>query len=236
MPLLTFPITDTMTKMVLLLLLVTACAASPQSLSGKMFIFPQETNTAYVKLTTSIQDLSAVTVCFRSFTELKRDHSLFSMSLPSADNAFLIFKKAQRDLFHFAVQNELVQPESQDYKLNMWQSICGTWDSSSGLTQMWLNGNPSSFRYTTSGNNINGPISIILGQEQDSYSGGFDATQSLVGMMTDVHMWDYTLSPCDIQGFMEEKHFPEGNVFNWNSAEFQIEGRVLIKDKQQFCQ
>ena len=34
-------------------------------LSGKMFTFPQETNTAHVRLTASGQDYSALTVCHR---------------------------------------------------------------------------------------------------------------------------------------------------------------------------
>lgn len=34
-------------------------------LSGKMFTFPQETNTAYVRLTPAITDFTSVTVCHR---------------------------------------------------------------------------------------------------------------------------------------------------------------------------
>lgn len=37
----------------------------PTDLSGKMFTFPLETNTAHVRLNTAKQDFGAVTVCHR---------------------------------------------------------------------------------------------------------------------------------------------------------------------------
>ena len=41
-------------------------------------------------------------------------------------------------------------------------------------------------------------------QEQDSHGGGFDINQSFVDMMSDVHMWDSTLSPCEIQSYLDD--------------------------------
>ncbi|KAK5608442.1 hypothetical protein CRENBAI_025371 [Crenichthys baileyi] len=84
--------------------------------------------------------------------------------------------------------------EGLDLKLNKWHSICATWDSTSGVVQLWLDGEPSNRKFASSGSNINGPIIVALGQDQDTHGGGFDAKQSFVGMMSDVHMWDYKLS------------------------------------------
>ena len=50
----------------------------------------------------------------------------------------------------------------QDYKLNMWHPICATWDSASGLVQLWFDGKPS-IRKFIGGSNITRPI-VILGQ------------------------------------------------------------------------
>ncbi|XP_042279593.1 C-reactive protein-like [Thunnus maccoyii] len=201
-------------------------------LSGKMFTFPQETNTAHVRLTTSRQVLSAVTVCLRSFTDLRRTHSLFSLATPSAFNDFLIFKRSANHEIELYGRDHLVVFGEQDYKLNMWHSICSTWDSASGLGQLWLDGKPSSRKFTRSGSNINGPIIIVLGQEQDSHGGAFDINQSFVGMLSDLHMWDYVISPCEIQKYVDDLNFTPGNVLNWNQLWFQTIGRVLIEDKQ----
>ncbi|XP_037640545.1 serum amyloid P-component-like isoform X2 [Sebastes umbrosus] len=219
----------------LLLVMLTACAAIPQDLSGKMFTFPQQTNTAHVRLTTSRQVLRAVTVCLRSFTDLRRVHSLFSMATPSVANDFLIFKDGANDEIDLWIKNNHVDIRGQDYKLNTWHSICTTWDSASGLVQLWLDGKPSSRKFISSGSSISGPIIIVLGQEQDSHGGGFDINQSFVGMMSDVHLWDYTLSSCEIQSYSDRLKFPPGNVLNWSALSFQTIGRVLIEDKQRNC-
>ncbi|XP_062278271.1 C-reactive protein-like isoform X2 [Scomber scombrus] len=223
-------------KFFLLLVTLTACAATPQDLTGKMFTFPQQTNSAHVRLTTSRQDFSAVTVCHRSFTDLKRDHILFSMSTLSFSNDFLIFWDNTNKEIEPHIRDRKVEYGGRDYKLNMWHSICFTWDSGSGLVQMWFDGQPSVRKFIISGTNITGPSIIILGQEQDSHGGGFDIKQSFIGMMSDVHMWNYILSPCEIQKYVDELSFTPGNVLNWGALEFQIRDRVLIENKQMTCQ
>ncbi|XP_044063284.1 C-reactive protein-like [Siniperca chuatsi] len=222
-------------KFLLLLLMLTACAASPQDLSGKMFTFPLQTNTAHVRLETSREDFSTVTVCHRSFTDLKRDHILFSLATPSNTNGFLIFWDETNKEIEPHIRDKKSEFRGWDYKPNMWHSVCTTWDSVSGLVQLWLDGQPSIRKFISSGSTISGPTIIILGQEQDSHGGGFDLKQSFVGMMSDVHMWDYILSPCEIHSYMDDLNFTPGNVLNWRALEFQIIERVLIEDKLMTC-
>ncbi|XP_033983390.1 C-reactive protein-like [Trematomus bernacchii] len=218
----------------LVLLMLASCAASPQDLSGKMFTFPQQTNTARVTLTTSTVSFNAATVCHRSFTDLKRDHILFSMATRANSNAFLVFWDSTNKEMEPHIKDQKTEYGGCDYKLGMWHSICSTWDSATGLVQLWCDGRPSSRKYITSGP-ISGSTITILGQEQDSHGGGFDSKQSFVGMMSDVHMWDYTLSACEIQSYVDELSFTHGNVLNWSALDFQITGRVLTEDKQMTC-
>ncbi|XP_072300176.1 serum amyloid P-component-like [Eucyclogobius newberryi] len=203
--------------------------ASPQDLSGKMITFPLETNSAHVKITTSTQKLGAATVCLRFFTDLTRDFGLFSMATPSHDNCLLIFKKQQSDEFQVFVKDSLAVFNGQDYKTNTWQSVCTTWDSATGLTQMWLNGAPSSRKFTST-TPINGPIIIVLGQEQDSHGGNFDAKQSYVGMISDLHMWNDALSPDQIYNYTHNLNVAHGNILKWESLEFQKSDRIIIED------
>ncbi len=72
-------------------------------------------------------------------------------------------------------------------------------------------------------------------QDQDSHGGGFAIGDSFAGMMSDVHMWDYTLSPCEIQNYTNDLSFTPGNVLNWGALSFQTTGRVLIENKQNAC-
>uniref|UniRef100_A0A3P9Q545 Pentraxin family member n=1 Tax=Poecilia reticulata TaxID=8081 RepID=A0A3P9Q545_POERE len=215
-------------QMLLLLLLVASCAATPQKTIRKTLIKPTQH-----RLTTSRQDFSAVTVCFRFFTDLSREYASFSLALPSFYSGFVFYKTLNS--LAMCVRDTCPNFEGLDFKLNKWHSVWGTWDAASGLAQLWLNGEPSS-RKLTSKSNINGPITITLGQDQDSHGGGFEAKQSFVGMMSDLHMWDYKLSPCEIQKYVNDFGYAKGNVLNWNSLEFQIIGTVLVENKLKTCQ
>ncbi|XP_068613183.1 serum amyloid P-component-like [Brachionichthys hirsutus] len=222
-------------KVLAVLVLVTACSAVTQDLSGKMFTFPQQTSTTNVRLTAKIQEFSTLTVCHRSFTDVRRDHSLFSMSASSIPNAVLIFWDEANKEMESHIRDIRGEYHGLDYKPNMWHSICTTWDSSTGLMQMWFNGQSLIRKYTSSGSVIRGSSIIVLGQEQDSHGGGFDMKQCFVGMMSDVHMWNYVLSPCEIHNYMDDRSFVPGNALNWKALDFQITGRVLIEDKITIC-
>lgn len=53
-------------------------------------------------------------------------------------------------------------------------------------------------------------------------------------MISDVHMWDYTLSSRELCTYPDVPWWDgngNGNVLNWNALDFQITGRVLIEDK-----
>lgn len=145
-----------------------------------------------------------------------------------------------------------------DYNVNRWHSFCLTWDSVSGVAQLWLDGKHTTRKYVSSGSHISGTIVIILGQvqcctfryfnsyvhssrpngavelshlqEQDSLGGAFDAKQSFVGMLSDVHMWNQTIPRQEITNYMENRYFNSGNVLNWSDLEFRVTGRVLVEE------
>ena len=101
---------------------------------------------------------------YRSFTDLDRSHILFSLSTPSAANDFLVFK-ASSTAIHLYARNKKTIVEPGDYKLNTWHSICSTWDSTSGLVQLWFDGQPLIRKFISSGTrNIQGHAIIFLGQ------------------------------------------------------------------------
>ncbi|XP_031435206.1 mucosal pentraxin-like [Clupea harengus] len=212
-------------------ILFTACCAVPQDLSGKMFTFPVESNTAHVTLLPSRVNFTSVTVCLRYLTDLTRNYALFSMASSGSDNDFLIFKTANKGHFQVLTRGQTSGFRGLPDEPNTWYSSCSTWDSNSGLAQVWINGNPSTRKVGFKGN-LDGAPSIVLGQDQDSVGGGFDAGQSFVGMITDVHMWDYALSACELQRFTSDLNFTPGDVINWRALEFTITGDVVVEDNQ----
>ncbi|XP_062376365.1 C-reactive protein-like [Sardina pilchardus] len=224
-----------MERLFVVSILFTACCAVPQDLSGKMFTFPVESNVTRARLLPSGNNFTSATVCLRFFTDLTRSYSLFSTASTIQNNDFLIFKPASKGSFHVLTRGQSSNFYDLPDERNTWNSICSTWDSNSGLVQVSLNGNPSTRKIGFKGN-LDGELSIVLGQEQDSVDGGFDAKQSFVGMITDVHMWDYVLSDSEIQQFAKDLNFTPGNVINWRALDFTIVGDVVIEDSPNSCQ
>ncbi|KAK7925844.1 hypothetical protein WMY93_008154 [Mugilogobius chulae] len=212
-------------------LLSVAATTLCRDMSREMFTFPQQTNTAHVKMSPSRTTFRALTVCHRSFTDLTRDHGLFSLSTPKGHNSFLTFWNAKNKQMEIYILQGAVPFPSLDYAPNKWHSICATFDSRSGVAQLWFDGKPLVRKYIKNTPIIGRPI-ITLGQEQDTYGGGFDVNQSFVGMMTDVHMWSYVLSPHQIRRYMRRHRHTPGNVVNWDALSFTTSGRVLIERKQ----
>ncbi|XP_040203122.1 C-reactive protein-like [Rana temporaria] len=196
----------------------------PQHLQSKVFVFPKETDTDHVILRSTItRPLQEITVCLHSYTDLSRPYTLFSLATPGKDNAFVIDFQPP-NICSVSINQELTSFRTDSESL-AWRHICVTWDSNTGVVQLWVNGKLYPRRGSMKGSSIAAETSIVLGQEQDSFGGKFDEKQSLVGEISDVHMWDYVLTPEDISG----RH--KGNVINWLSLYCEIKGEVHIQPK-----
>lgn len=154
------------------------------------------------------------------------------MATPSHNNAFLIFKLNSVDHIRIEVEDTKSDFLSLSFPPNTWHSMCATWHSDNGLVQLWVDGKATIKRFIRTGTITGEPITI-LGQEQDSYGKGFDAAQSFIGLMTDVHMWDYVLSTSELKRYMDHVHFTAGNVFNWRALEYTITGQVLVEEQSE---
>ncbi|KAM4662740.1 C-reactive protein-like isoform 2-T3 [Discoglossus pictus] len=200
-----------------------------EDMEGKAFLFPKESSSSYVRLMPEKNGpFDALTVCLRSYTELTRSYSLFSLNTPSRDNDFLLFpyphptnklsvSVASKDLFFNLTKENILE----------WKSICVSWESSTGMVVVWINGMPYPRRLFQAGQKISTNPIIIIGQEQDSYGGSFDASQSFVGEISDVNMWDKVLSFRDIYDVLNNKGVT-GNVINWRSLQYDIKGEVIV--------
>lgn len=59
---------------------------------------------------------------------------------------------------------------------------------------------------------------------QDILGGRFDATQSFVGEMSDVHMWSHVLSATDIHSLASCGSYLRGDVIAWSDTEVELHG------------
>uniref|UniRef100_A0A8C3YM03 Pentraxin family member n=1 Tax=Catagonus wagneri TaxID=51154 RepID=A0A8C3YM03_9CETA len=198
----------------------------PLNMGGKAFVFPKESENSFVILTAQpTKPLKAFTVCLRVYTDLTRDYSLFSYATKTQDNEILLFM-GKTGMYSVSVGGADVffkPPESSAPT-----HYCATWESSSGIVELWVDGKPMVRKSLKRGHSLGAEASIILGQEQDAYTGGFDKNQSLVGDIGDVNMWDHVLSLEEISTVYAGGTFSP-NVLNWRALRYQMSGEVFVK-------
>ncbi|XP_041672450.1 serum amyloid P-component-like [Cheilinus undulatus] len=201
----------------LLIFLASLCAghAGKKECSEKLFVFPVSSNDSFAKIIVTLEKpLTAATMCMRYFSSLTRAQSLFSLASLDHPNAFLLFKPSV-GVYQLQINGESLEVSGLHDETDDWNSVCWTWDSKKGLNTLWVNRKRSGRIILGANASITGRPSIILGQDQDNYGGGFDKAESFVGDITDVHLWSSAISPCEISLYMKGCDFTPGNLLNW---------------------
>lgn len=77
---------------------------------------------------------------------------------------------------------------------------------------------------------------LVLGQEQDMMGGGFDRQQVLRGRITQVNMWNRTLSADEIRSMASCAAYELGDVFSTDREEVELFGvQVETESLSSFC-
>ncbi|XP_052592479.1 mucosal pentraxin-like [Peromyscus californicus insignis] len=208
----------------LLLSILSGCV-SQSDMKGKAFIFPQESATAHVSLIPQARkSLQSFTLCLRAFTDLTRPYSLFSYNTKTKDNEILLFvQKAGEYMFYVGNSGVTFKAPLNPYAPI---HVCVTWESASGIAELWLDGKPLGRKGLRKGYTVGTEAKIIIGQEQDSFGGRFDAKQSFVGEMWEVSLWDHVVPLREMAGGCYS-----GNLINWQALVFEEKGYVVTKPK-----
>ncbi|KAJ7307144.1 hypothetical protein JRQ81_009127 [Phrynocephalus forsythii] len=202
----------------------------PPDLQKKVLVFPTASNNAAVFLNAEVQQpLTSFTVCLRYYTLLTRAYGLFSYATKQGDNDLLLYKPLpnQYSLYVGGSSVTFNLPEKQVSR-SRWEHICMSWDSATGLAELWVDGYPLPRMGLKKGYSINPEASIVLGQDQDSFGGGFDINQSFQGEMTDVYMWDRVLSADEVN-LVWNDHTISNSLINWWSLDYEIRNYVVLK-------
>ncbi|XP_041928451.1 C-reactive protein-like [Alosa sapidissima] len=220
----------------ILLLACFAALSESTDLSESVFTFPTLGTTDRVTLTPSAKKpLSQASLCLRFYTDQStQSPCFFSLATNSFSNAFLLCRM-DTGIFRFHIGSASTDYLGLSYKLNEWNSVCVTWGEEH-ITQFFINGKASVRKIVPMSPDwqISTDHSIIVGQDQDHYRGGFEVKNAFAGHITDVHMWDYAISTCEVQRFMEKMSFQPGNYLKWESLEFEAQGKAKVEKKLLF--
>ena len=75
---------------------------------------------------------------------------------------------------------------------------------------------------------IRGGEALVLGQEQDSEGGTFNANQSFMGEMAGVNIWNHVIKDQEIMPMSKSCLTGEGNVYQWRDFKAHVKGSVQI--------
>nr|XP_004671218.1 C-reactive protein [Jaculus jaculus] len=205
-----------------------------EDMMGKAFVFPKESANSYVSLKAqSSKLLDAFTLCLYVHTELSttRSFSIFSYATKNDSNDILIFWSKDRGYVFGVGGPEILFAASEIPEAPT--HICASWESATGIIELWVNGKPRVRHSLQKGYSVGTEASIVLGQEQDSYGGSFDIKQSFVGDIGDVNMWDFVLSPEQVNSVYVGATF-SSNVLNWQELSYEAHGEVFTKPRLWF--
>ncbi|XP_009897176.2 serum amyloid P-component [Dryobates pubescens] len=198
-----------------------------EDLYRKVFVFRKDPSDAFVQLRARLeQPLQNFTLCLRSYTDLARPHSLFSYATKAQDNEILLFKPKPTE-YRLYVGGKFVTFRLPEGGTD-WHHVCASWESATGVAQFWLNGKPWPRKGLQRGYTVGAEAAILLGQEQDTFGGGFDFYNSFSGELADVYLWDTELSPDKMRAAYLSLRLPPA-LLAWRSLSYQVKGDVVVK-------
>jgi len=108
-----------------------------------------------------------------------------------------------------------------------WHHLCASWENRAGSWKVYKDGvSQAKGSGLKTGHVINTNGILIIGQEQDWFGGGFDATQNYIGELTDLNMWNRVLDASEISNLSKSCHGGRGNVKKWSDFKVGIRGDV----------
>jgi len=110
-----------------------------------------------------------------------------------------------------------------------WHFICTSWENKVGSWKAYKDGAlQSSGSGVKRGHVIKTNGILIVGQEQDSFGGRFEASQSYIGELTDLNIWNRVLPASEISKLSKSCHGRRGNAKKWSDFKVGIRGNARV--------
>ncbi|KAH1180757.1 hypothetical protein KIL84_001691 [Mauremys mutica] len=189
--------------------------------------FPLRTNYMYVKVKRTLHhEIFAFTVClWLKSSSAPGVGTPFSYSVPGQANELVLIEWGNNPMELLINDKAATLPLAiHDAK---WHHICVTWSTRDGVWESYQDGVRRG-----SGENLAPwhPIKpggvFILGQEQDTLGGRFDATQAFIGELADFHVWSHVLAPGEVYRLATCAGRARGDLVSWAEGTVELHGGV----------
>ncbi|KYO44403.1 neuronal pentraxin-1 [Alligator mississippiensis] len=189
--------------------------------------FPLRTNYMYVKVKRMLHhEVFAFSIClWLKSSTAPGVGTPFSYSVPGQANELVLIEWGNNPMELLINDKAATLPLAiNDAK---WHHICITWSTRDGVWESYQDGVRRG-----SGENLAPwhPIKpggiFILGQEQDTLGGRFDATQAFIGELSDFNMWSRILTPGEVYKMATCASHAGGDLITWVESSMELHGGV----------
>ncbi|XP_014819812.1 PREDICTED: neuronal pentraxin receptor [Calidris pugnax] len=185
---------------------------------------PVQNNYMYARMKKSLPELYAFTICmWLKSKALAGLGTPFSYSVPTQSNEIVLLEWGTNPLE--LLINDKVAQLPLSLKDKAWHHVCVAWTTRDGKWSAYQDGEQrGAGENLASWHAIKPQGVIILGQEQDTLGGRFDATQAFVGELAQFNVWDHMLAPAEILGLANCTSHLQGNVIQWDDQAVEVFG------------
>ncbi|XP_058495781.1 neuronal pentraxin receptor b [Solea solea] len=190
---------------------------------GFVLSFPMRTDYMYGLVRKEITEMYAFTACLWLKAKEGGIGTPFSYSVPGQPNELVLLQGVHNPV-ELLINDKVAQlplalPQDE------WQHICVSWTLRDGVWKAYQGGK---MKGRGEGLAAWHPIKpggvLILGQEQDTLGGRFDASQSLVGELSQFNLWDRVLKPAEVTALAECSSSALGNIAPWTDHDVDVYG------------
>ncbi len=162
---------------------------------GNALHFHGNQTTDYVAMADiSSMPTTALTVEFQ-LQSAANSGTVFSYAVPGNDDEFILYVEGGNLIANVNGAGANSGLNVADGAAHFWSV---TWQSVDGTLQVYKDGALSYTAILSAGNDIDAGGTIVLGQEQDTLGGGFQAPEALDGVLDEVRVWDSVRSAGEI--------------------------------------
>ncbi|XP_058886297.1 sushi, von Willebrand factor type A, EGF and pentraxin domain-containing protein 1 isoform X1 [Acipenser ruthenus] len=191
----------------------------------------------YVILENKIPSMSVITCTFwmKSSDTTNYGTPISYAVERGSDNAFLLIDYNGWVLYVNGKERITDCPAVNDGE---WHHVGVSWNSIDGDWKVYIDGELSDGgKGLSMGTTIPGGGTLVLGQDQDQKGEGFNPVESFVGSISQLNIWNSSLSPEQIKALASScpKELRRGNVLAWPDFLTGIVGRVKMNPQSSFC-
>ncbi|KAJ3615176.1 hypothetical protein NHX12_018744, partial [Muraenolepis orangiensis] len=190
---------------------------------GFVLSFPIRTNYMYGLVRKEMPEMYAFTACLWLKAKEGGIGTPFSYSVLGQPNELVLLQGAHNPVE--LLINDKVAQLPLSLLQDEWQHVCVSWTLRDGVWKAYQGGK---MKGRGEGLAAWHPIKpggvLILGQEQDTLGGRFDASQALVGELSQFNLWDRVLKPAEVAALADCSSSALGSVAPWTDLDVDVYG------------